>query len=260
MSWTGKVALVTGAASGIGEATARRLAEHGASVILADMDVANGERVAGELGAPHRFGLLDVADEQAWSGLLGSVVSEFGGIDFLYLNAGVMSRPGTAPLAEDTLDWLGIDIYRRVMNINVLGVHAGIVAALPHLQARGGGAIMVTASGAGVAPLAFDPIYAMSKHAVVGLTRSLAPALAPLSITLNAVCPASTNTNMNAGRRTQLEPDGPAVSTFSGLPMLSPRSVADAVISIAQAGGSGEVWTVDIGREPRVFQFTALES
>ena len=177
---TGKVALVTGAAGGLGRATARALAAEGATVIAADIDAAGAEAVAEELGG-HAVA-YDVADLEANRAAVAFAQEACGGLDLVHLNAGVASGCG---VGED----FDLARYRRAIGTNLDGVVFGAHAALPALRARGGGAIVATASLAGLTGVPHDPIYAANKHAVVGLVRSLAPGLAEDGIRLNAVCP-----------------------------------------------------------------------
>ena len=177
---TDQVALITGAASGLGRAVATALASRGANVMVADIDEEGGRAVAEELDAT--FVVCDVGDLEANRAAVKATEVTYGGLDLVYLNAGVASGCG---LGED----FDLERYRRAMGVNLDGVVFGTHAALPALRARGGGAIVATASLAGLTGVPFDPIYAANKHAVVGLARSLGPALARTGIRVNAVCP-----------------------------------------------------------------------
>src|SRR5436853_6559020 len=166
----GKVAVVTGGASGIGRATAVRLAEEGATVVVADIDAAGARKVADEVGG--RPAELDVGDPVAWRRLVDELTGPGGpgGVDIAVLNAGIAT-------GEDRIAHLTDEAYRRIMAINVDGVVFGARALVPLIARRGGGAVVATASLAGVIGFAPDPIYTLTKHAVVGLVRSLAPQL-----------------------------------------------------------------------------------
>ncbi|HEV3366232.1 MAG TPA: SDR family NAD(P)-dependent oxidoreductase, partial [Acidimicrobiales bacterium] len=145
---SGKVAVVTGGGSGIGRATAARLADTGASVAVVDLDGAAAGRAADELG-----GLAvqaDVGRSDAWPGIIEAVTSRFGGIDLAHLNAGVMTGEADITKLDD-------DTYRRAMGVNVDGVVFGVRALVPALTARGGGAIVATASLAGLIGFSPDP-------------------------------------------------------------------------------------------------------
>ena len=234
----GKVAVVTGGASGIGEATARLLASEGATVIVADLDEALGSELALELGG--LFVAADVAEPADWSRVVDKARSSCGGIDLAHLNAG--TSIGQADIAA-----LSDDEYRRIMRANVDGVVFGLRAVVPAIAAQGGGAIVATASLAGLIPIAFDPIYALTKHGVVGLVRSLAPALADQGITVNCVCPGLTDTPLIAGARAQLE--------AAGFPLIPPADIAAAVFACMVGDASGEAYVCQAGRPPVPFEF-----
>jgi NAD(P)-dependent dehydrogenase (short-subunit alcohol dehydrogenase family) len=229
MDLDGKVALVTGGAGGVGEAVARRLAALGATVAVLDVADERGAQIADELGGASCYRHLDVTDAAAWAATVAELVDRLGPIGVAHLNAGIMSRPIGAPGLDDPLPTLTVDTYRRVMAVNVDGVLLGIVALLPHL-APVGADLVVTASVAGLVPYPLDPLYSMSKHALVGLVRSLGPLLVAQGARLNAVCP--------GGVDTELVP--PDIRGFGAL--ASPSYIAEAVVSILGSGASGEVW------------------
>ena len=226
---TGKVALITGAASGMGAATSQRLAGLGATVVGVDVNDALGTAVFEALGDPHRYRHHDVTDPAAWTALVDAVVAEQGRLDVVHLNAGLMSRPNGTPALDDPLAWFTVAAYRKVMGVNTDGVAFGIMAALPALAP--GGRIVVTASTAGLGPLTIDPIYAASKHALVGLTRSLAPTLAARGLGIDVICPGGVDTGI-------VPPDlRQRVGTFA------PASyIADAVVTVLSDEHPGGVW------------------
>lgn len=189
------VALVTGAATGIGAAAARALAADGMTVVGTDVDIARGETFFGELGNPHCFLPLDVRDPAAWQATVSQVIERFGRLDFLHLNAGVMSRPKGAPLMDDPLLWFTADGYRKVMDVNLGGVAHGIAAGLsaPSLSR-----ILITASGAAILPLDLDPFYTASKFGVLGMGLALVPPLAARGIRLDILCPGAIGTDLTA--------------------------------------------------------------
>ena len=188
-----KIALVTGGGGGIGEALATRLAQRGAHVVVIDVDNDRASAVAEAVGGSSRT--FDVADRQAWSAAADEIAADLGGIDLVALNAGVMSRPkGVAMGGDDPLRWMS-ERYDLVRSVNLDGVAYGVLATVEHLSERGG-AICVTSSMAGLVAQPEDPVYAMTKHGVVGLVRSLGPTLAAKGISIGAVCPAGVDTSM----------------------------------------------------------------
>lgn len=181
-----KVALVTGAAQGIGEATARKLAEHGAKVVLADIQVARGEALAAELGAPHVFQHLDARELEAWERAVSAVLARFGRLDILVNNAGGGAGGGIE--GETLAD------HRRVLDLNVTGVWAGMRSVVKPMAAQGRGSIINISSIDGLVGIAGLPTYVASKFAVTGLTRSLALELGGRGIRVNSVHPGITET------------------------------------------------------------------
>ncbi|MDX6730947.1 MAG: hypothetical protein QOC54_895 [Baekduia sp.] len=233
-----KVALVTGGASGLGRATAFALAAAGAEVVIADLDEAGGRAVAEQVGG--HFVRCDVSDLEQNEAMVAFAVDRCGGVDIAYLNAGVATGCG---IGED----FDLVKYHRANGANLDGVVFGTHAVLPAMKARGGGAIVATASLAGLTAVPFDPLYAANKHAVVGLARSLGPALAGDNITYNAICPGFADTKIIAGFRDQL--------LASGLSIIPAESVAETVLRIVTGGGTGEAWFVQHAREPQPFLF-----
>lgn len=229
----GQVALVTGGASGIGLATVRRLRAAGALVAVADLE----PPPAGEADLAL---ITDVADGAAWPGLVERVERELGGLDVVHLNAGVIGGEGDVTSVSD-------EAYRRLMRVNVDQVFFGLRAAVPALERRGGGRVVVTASLAGLMGMAVDPVYSATKHAVVGLVRSCAGPLAARGVVVNAVCPGIADTPLlGAGRE-------PFVA--AGFPLLEADEVAAAVMNALENGGPGECWYVQPGREPAPYRF-----
>src|ERR1700722_5537608 len=151
----GKVALITGGSNGIGEGVARHLADRGAHVVIADIDVARGKSLADELGG--RFIQTDVTDAAASAAAVALAVASFGGLHIAHLNAGVTSWCGMG-------DDFDPEAYRRSTALTHAGVVLRVRAALPAIMASGGGTIVATASMAGLVATPFDPIYAAHKH------------------------------------------------------------------------------------------------
>jgi NAD(P)-dependent dehydrogenase (short-subunit alcohol dehydrogenase family) len=239
-SFRGKVALVTGGASGLGRATCRALASAGARVVVADIDEAGGREVAA--GVDGDFVLCDVARLDDNLAAVETALHLHGALDLVHLNAGILTGCG---IGED----FDPERYRRIVAINLDGVVFGTHAALPGLK-QSGGAIVATASLAGLTATPADPFYAATKHAVVGLARSLGPALAPEGVRFNAVCPSFAETNIIAGVRAELEADG--------IPILAAETVADAVLDVFESEATGECWFVQYGRPAAPFEFRGI--
>ena len=226
-----KVALITGGASGLGRATALALAAEGVEVVIADVDEDGGRAVAAEVGG--HFVACDVSDFEANRAMVAAAVEAAGGVDIAHLNAGVATGFGVG-------DEFDVERYRRVMGINLDGVVYGTHAVLPALKARGGGAIVATASLAGLASIPFDPIYAANKHGVVGFVRGLAPALEGEGIRVNGVCPGFAESGLTKG----LEE---GIAAF-GVPIMPASDVAAVVQGLFEGDMTGECWFVQPGR------------
>jgi NAD(P)-dependent dehydrogenase (short-subunit alcohol dehydrogenase family) len=185
MSVNGKVGLVTGAGSGLGEAGAKRLAREGAKLIVADRDGAAIERVASEIAAAGGDATPFVADVSVFDDtrrLVDFALQTHGQLDIAFNNAGI--TPALVDVHEvDPADWLA------VININLTGIFYCMKSELPHLVANGGGAIVNMASTAGLMAHAGRAAYSASKHGIVGLTRSSAVEYAQRNIRINAVAP-----------------------------------------------------------------------
>jgi NAD(P)-dependent dehydrogenase (short-subunit alcohol dehydrogenase family) len=220
----GKVALVTGAANGIGRATATRLGAEGARLVLVDRDAGGLAEVAKQLGAEAHLE-ADVADEAAVDGYVREAEARCGGIDLFVNNAGIEGR--VAPITE-----LDIGDWDRVQAVNARGVFLGLRAVLRSMARTGkGGAIVNTASQAGVkGGPSFSP-YIASKHAVVGLTRTAALEVARQGIRVNAVAPGFIDTRM-MGDLDQAHSAGDVAET---------RRRREAVVPLGRYGSPEEV-------------------
>ncbi len=183
----GKVAVITGAGSGIGLATARRFAAEGARVVCADIDATAAERAATEVG-----GLavqVDVTDEAGVQALFQRAADEFGGLDIAFNNAGI------SPPEDDSILTTSLEAWKRVQEVNLTSVYLCCRAAIPHLRARGGGSIINTASFVAVLGAATSQIsYTASKGGVLAMSRELGVQFAREHIRVNALCPGPVNT------------------------------------------------------------------
>ena len=203
-------ALVTGGQGGIGLAIRARLEREGYDVL--SLDIVEG---------------FDVSDPAAWE--------EVDAVDLACLNAGVLT--GTGDIRDLTDEG-----YARALGVNVDGVVLGVRRLARVMDS---GAIVVTASLAGLTAMPSDPVYALTKHALVGFVRSVAPQLEPVRI--NAVCPGIADTPMIDAQRDAF--------AAAGFPLVAPEDVAEAVWRAAQSEATGEAWFVQPGREPAPFRF-----
>lgn len=178
----GKVALITGAASGIGLGTVERLVAEGAKVLAADIQDEKGAALEARFPGVVAYRHCDVMEEAQIKAAIDSAAEIFGGLDLVFNNAGAIGAAGG--LEEVTLEG-----FKRTLDLLLNSVVAGTMHAIPHLKARGGGAIVNTASVAGV-QMGYGPIaYSTAKGAVIHFTRCAAAELGPLNIRINAICP-----------------------------------------------------------------------
>jgi NAD(P)-dependent dehydrogenase (short-subunit alcohol dehydrogenase family) len=184
--WKGKSAVVTGAASGIGLALAGALIERGAQVWVTDIDTTGIKKAALALGPNAYPVVLDVRDSSAVQEVIQGVAKEFGSIDFLFNNAGIVISGEVRNLKVEHFD--------RIIDVNIRGVVNGIVAAYPLMVQQRSGHIVNTASLAGLAPVPLLSPYAMTKHAVIGLTTSLRFEAARYGVRVSAICPSPVDT------------------------------------------------------------------
>jgi NAD(P)-dependent dehydrogenase (short-subunit alcohol dehydrogenase family) len=206
-------ALVTGGRSGIGAAVVAALEREGVAVEM--LDVVDG---------------FDVSDPRVWE--------DVGPVDLACLNAGVVTGEGDVSTVTD-------EQYRRILGVNVDGVVYGVRRMARVMEP--GGAIVVTASLAGLTTVHVDPIYGGTKHFLVGFVRSVAPQLAERGITINAVCPGIVDTPILGETREQV--------LAAGIEMLQPEDVAGAILTAARDGSTGQAWVCLPSRMPERHEF-----
>lgn len=188
----GKVAIVTGGASGIGRGTVERFVAEGARVVIADIEEDRGEALAAQLGADALFHRTDVSDPEQVGALVAAAVEKFGGLHVMVNNAGVSSTMHRRFLDDDLAD------FHRVMAVNVLGVMAGTRDAARHMAAHGGGSIINMTSIGGIQAGGGVMTYRASKAAVIQFTKSAAIELAYYEIRVNAIAPGNIPTPLLA--------------------------------------------------------------
>jgi len=181
-----KVAIITGAASGIGRATAVRFAEEGAKVVVADLNEETGTEFAQQIGGA--FVQVNVADEDSVKSMYERVIAVYGGVDILFNNAGI------SPADDDSILTTELDAWKRVQDVNLTSVYLCCKYGIPHLLERGGGSIINTASFVAVMGSATSQIsYTASKGGVLSLSRELGVQFARQGIRVNALCPGPVN-------------------------------------------------------------------
>jgi NAD(P)-dependent dehydrogenase (short-subunit alcohol dehydrogenase family) len=253
MDFTGKVALITGAGNGIGRATALAFGKSGAKVVVVDRDAAAGEATAGILrqqGSEARFVAADVTKSSDVAAYVKAALDAYGRIDCFHNNAGIEGTwKHTAEYDEAMFD--------QVIAVNVKGVFLGLRHVLPLMLQQKAGAIVNTASVAGLVATPGMPAYVASKHAVIGLTKTAAGEVARSGVRVNAVCPGPVDTRMIHSLEQQLNPADPASVSRryqAAIPLgryVVPDEIANTVLFLCSDLASaitGAQYVVDGGR------------
>jgi NAD(P)-dependent dehydrogenase (short-subunit alcohol dehydrogenase family) len=247
MDLRGRVALITGGGSGIGRASAQRLAAEGMGVCVVD---SNHEAAIAVAEATSGISVTaDVSNREELDEAFARCVEAFGRIDVAHLNAGVSLDPG---------DIADIDVanYRQSLAVNVDHVVFGTAAAIRAMRATpdpGPRTIVATASLAGIDPFLPNPVYTLTKHAVVGFIRALAPGLAAEGIAAHVICPGLTDT-------AQVPAERKAALIQAGVPFAPPEDVADAVVAAITSPleANGTCWIVNPGEPPQPWSFAQV--
>jgi NAD(P)-dependent dehydrogenase (short-subunit alcohol dehydrogenase family) len=253
MDFTGKVVVITGAAGGIGRATALAFARADARLVLVDRDAGAGEEASGAIrrkGADARFIAADVTRSGEVQAYVKAALDAHGRIDCFFNNAGIEGKVAhTAEYDEAVFD--------AVLAVNVKGVFLGLRHVLPIMLKQKAGAIVNTSSVAGLVGTPGMPAYVASKHAVIGLTKAAAGEVARHGVRVNAVCPGPVDTRMIHSLEMQLDPENPAAvgeRYKAGIPSgryTTPEEIAQVVLFLCSdlaANVNGAQWVVDGAR------------
>lgn len=222
-SLDGRHVLVTGGASGIGKACAERYRAEGATVYVTDISPTSSDQIR-----------LDVSSSEEWEQVIASLPP----LDVVHLNAGITTQ-GRAPDGGSAIPLSDVsdDAYRQIVGVNLDGVFFGVRAVLPGMIQAGGGDIVVTASMAGLAGMPGDVAYTATKHAVVGLVKSLGASLGEHGVCISALCPGFVDTPLVPAEAQQF------ISEM-GLPVIPPSQVAEAAVQAIAERVNGSQWMV----------------
>ncbi|MGI9326750.1 MAG: SDR family oxidoreductase [Pseudomonadales bacterium] len=220
-----QIALVTGAATGIGAAVATQLAGLGIKVAICDVNARDGEPLAAELGG--EFVHCDVTSLSSVEAAVDTCIKKLGVPDYVHLNAGIMTVPTGDPYLA--IEDVSEAQYRKIVGVNLDGVFHGMKILLPKLREKGG-AVTITASTAGLSIVPVDPMYTATKYALIGFGRAVAAANADSNVRINVICPGVVDT--------QIVPDDYKKPEFG----MMPREVmANEIVDLLQRGANGEV-------------------
>lgn len=237
---TREVVVVTGAGGGIGVEVCHRLSAAGLEPFVADIDATLARSLAEELDA--RWFALDVTSPESWSAMRQQMIEEGAAASSLILNAGLAGGGDLAAFDRDR--------YRALFAVNVDGVVNGMATFLDDLSGGAGAAIVVTASLAGITGTPFDPFYAMTKHALIGLVRSIAPTLSTQGVRVQAVCPGIVDTPLLGLAKSEL--------AAADYPLLTSGEVAAALVECVQGIRNDTVTVVQVGRVPMAYRFAGI--
>ena len=245
----GRTAVITGAASGIGAGTARLFVEEGARVVVADMQIDAGRALVDELGESARFAEVNVLDEAQVAAAVDLAVAEFGRLDIMFNNAGIVGAVGR-------ISEMSAEAWDNTIGILLRGVFLGVKHAARVMLPQNSGVILSTASTAGVLGGLGPHAYTAAKHGVIGLTKSVANELAPNGIRVNAIAPGNTVTAMTAsvttGDANDVEGTTARIASMSPLGYAGvPHDIAAAALYLASDDAryvSGHTLVVDAGQ------------
>jgi NAD(P)-dependent dehydrogenase (short-subunit alcohol dehydrogenase family) len=242
-----RVALVTGSGAGIGAACARAFAKAGAAVVVTDINVDGGRETVAKIradGGQAEFFAADVTDASAVAALVKFTVDTFGGLHYAHNNAGVLGESARLTDSDD-------DQWFRTVNINLNAVYLGMKHQIPAIIASGGGAVVNTASYAGLVAVPFASAYVASKHGVVGLSKAAAIEFGKKGVRVNAVCPGSARTQLNIERVAGNPAIEKAMTDVSPMKRFAePEEIANAVVWLCSDEASfvnGHALAVDGG-------------
>lgn len=234
------VVVVTGAGGGIGVEVCRRLRAAGLEPFVADIDGTRSKTLADEFETG--WFALDVTSAQSWTAMRQALIDDGAVVTGLVLNAGLAGG--------GELTGFDPDRYRAMFAVNVDGVVNGLATFMADLARLPDSSIVVTASLAGLTGTPFDPFYAMTKHALIGMVRSVAPVLAEQGVRVQAVCPGIVDTPLLGLAKSELD--------AADYPLLTAGEVADVLVECVRGVRTDTVTVVQVGREPMAYRFAGI--